>query len=284
MRKTLRYLEEKFFKILMHISSFIIAGCLLLIVATIIVKGFSAFNLDMLTKIPGGGFYIGKEGGILNAIIGSLYIAGGASVIGLLISIPIVVYINLHIRDKTLLGNLIRLGYDIMFGIPSIIYGVFGFTIIVYLGMKTSLLGGLIEVTFLIVPIMVCTLNEIIRTVPTELSDALYSLGTTKLETARVIIKQIMPGVVTSFLLAFARGIGDAAAVLFTAGYSDNIPTSLNQPAATLPLAIFFQLGSPIQEVQDRAYAAALILTVIVLFISITSRVLGKKLSKHSIK
>ncbi len=284
MRKTLRYLEEKLFKILMYISSFIIAGCLLLIISTIIVKGYNAFNLDMITKIPGGGFYIGKEGGILNAIIGSLYIAGGASVIGLLISIPIVIYINLHIGDKSLLGNIIRLGYDIMFGIPSIIYGVFGFTIIVFLGMKTSLLGGLIAVTFLVVPIMVCTLNELIRTVPSELSDTLYSLGTTKLETARVIIKQIMPGVVTAFLLAFTRGIGDAAAVLFTAGYSDNIPTSLNQPAATLPLAIFFQLGSPIQEVQDRAYSAALLLTVIVLVISIASRIISKKLSKHSIK
>jgi phosphate transport system permease protein len=80
-------------------------------------------------------------------------------------------------------------------------------------------------------------------------------------------------------LLAFGRGIGDAASVLFTAGYTDHIPRSFSDPTATLPLAIFFQLGSPIQEVQDRAFAAAIILTIIVLVISITARVLyrGKK-------
>jgi phosphate transport system permease protein len=131
---------------------------------------------------------------------------------------------------------------------------------------------------------MVCTLNEIIRTVPHELPDALYSLGSTRYETSKVIIKQIVPGVITAFLLAFARGIGDTASVLFTAGYSDNIPTSLNQPAATLPLAVFFQLGSPVKEVQERAYVSALILTIIVLFISISARFVSKILSRYSIK
>lgn len=278
-----RNIEENVFKILMVTATVIIVGSLLLIVSTIIFRGFKAFNLDMIIKIPSGGFYIGKEGGLLNAIIGSLYIAGGASVIASLISIPIVLFINLHINEKSFWGSIIRLGYDILFGIPSIIYGAFGFTVIVYLGMKTSLLGGLIAVTFLIIPIMVCTLNEIIKTVPRELYDASFSLGTTRLETSKVILKQIMPGVITAFLLSFARGIGDAASVLFTAGYSDNIPTNFNQPAATLPLAIFFQLGSPIQEVQDRAYATALLLTVIVLIISISARFISKKLSKYSV-
>lgn len=278
-----RKIEELFFKILMKSTALIIVGSLFLIVFTILIKGFSAFNLDMVTKVPSGGFYIGKEGGVLNAIIGSLFIAGGASLIALLVSIPVVVFVNIYMHKNSVLGNIIRLGYDILFGIPSIIYGAFGFTIMVYFGLKTSLLGGIITVALLVIPIMVCTMNEIIKTVPHELGEASFSLGTTRLETSKVILRQIRPGIITAFLLSFSRGIGDAASVLFTAGYSDSIPLSLDQPAATLPLAIFFQLGSPVQEVQDRAYAAALILTIIILAISISARILSKIFSKYCV-
>jgi phosphate transport system permease protein len=121
--------------------------------------------------------------------------------------------------------------------------------------------------------------------VPKELQDASYSLGATKLETAlKVVVRQSLPGILTAILLAFGRGIGDAASVLFTAGFSDRIPTSLSQPAATLPLAIFFQLGTPFPEVQERAYASAAILTMIILLISIISRVLIKRYTKHLVK
>ena len=89
-----------------------------------------------------------------------------------------------------------------------------------------------------------------------------------------------LPGMATAILLATGRGIGDAATVLFTAGYTDNIPTSLSQPAATLPLSIFFQLGSPVEEVQNRAYASAIILTVIILLLSLSARYFSSKYSK----
>jgi phosphate transport system permease protein len=235
----------------------------------------------MLTKTPGGGFYIGKEGGVLNAIIGSFYIAGGATILGLLISTPVAVFINLYIDSKRFLSNTIRMAFDVLFGIPSIVYGAFGFLIMVYFGISASLLGGVIAVTLLVIPILVRTLDEVIRTVPLELRDATLSLGSTRWETAKVVLRQIRPGIFTAILLSFGRAIGDVASVLFTAGFSDNIPTSLHEPAATLPLAIFFQLGSPVEEVQGRGYASALILTVIVLVITVLSEILIKKFSKH---
>ena len=92
-----RKLEEDFFRVLMLLSIIIVAGSFFLIVGTIFYKGVPFMNWDMITKIPGGGFYIGKEGGVLNAIIGSLYIAGGATVLGLLISIPVAIYINMYL-------------------------------------------------------------------------------------------------------------------------------------------------------------------------------------------
>ncbi len=276
-------IEEIIFKFLMKVSAFIIVFSLLAILYTIVTKGFPSMSWDMVSKIPEGGFYIGKGGGILNAIIGSMYVAGGATVLALIISIPIVLYINVYLPKDAKLVNLVRSSFDIMFGVPSIVYGAFGFTLMVMLGLKTSVLAGIITVAFLVVPIMVRTMDEVMRLVPKELNDAVYSLGATRWETSLVILRQVAPGILTAILLSFGRGIGDAACVLFTTGYTDSIPTSLSQPAATLPLAIFFQLSSPIEEVQGRAYSAALILTIIVLLISVTSRFISNKLSKHKI-
>jgi len=128
-------------------------------------------------------------------------------------------------------------------------------------------------------------MDEVIRRIPDELEQAAFAVGSTKLELAtRIIPRQILPGLVSAILLAFGRGIGDAASVLFTAGYTDNLPTSLMRPAASLPLAIFFQLSTPYPEVQQRAYAAALILTVIVLVISISAHFLTRRVNKYIIK
>jgi phosphate transport system permease protein len=237
----------------------------------------------MVSKIPEGGFYIGKGGGILNAIVGSIYITLGSTLLGLLISIPIVIYINIYAKKNSLLANITRLSYDILFGIPSIVYGAFGFAIMVYMGLKTSLLAGIITVTLLIIPILVRAIDEAVRVVPEDMSNAVYSLGGTCYETAKIVLRQSIPGIITAILLSFGRAIGDAACVLFTAGFTDSIPTSLDQPAATLPLSIFFQLSSPIAEVQNRAYAAAVVLTIIVLVISLAAKLISKNLSKNKI-
>jgi len=275
--------EEKFFKGLMIIATLAIVVSLFMIIVAIVKRGLPAMNWDMVSKIPGGGFYIGKEGGLLNAIVGSLYIVLGSITLGLAFSLPIVLYINLYLPEKSRLAQFTRLSFDVLFGIPSIVYGAFGFTIMVYLGLRSSLLAGILAVTMLIIPILIRSIDEVIRRVPKEMKDAALSLGATRSETIRVVLRQVMPGIITAVLLSVGRGIGDAASVLFTAGYTDSIPTSLSQPVATLPLAIFFQLSSPIAEVQDRAYAAALILTIIVLILSISARYYSRKYSKNKI-
>lgn len=280
-----RKIEENIFKGLMIISTLIILFSLLLILATIIVKGLPAMNLSMITKTPKGGYYLGKEGGILNAILGSFYLAGGAALLSILISLPIVLYLNVYAKKKSRLATFTRFSFDVLWGVPSIVYGAFGFTIMLFLGLRASLLGGIIAVSLLILPIMSRAMDEVIRMVPDELLDASYAVGATKLETAfKIVVKQALPGILTAILIAFGRGIGDAASVIFTTGFTDYIPYSLLRPAATLPLAIFFQLGTPIPEVQDRAYASAFILTAIILIISIVSRILVRRFTKHIVK
>ncbi len=279
----MKILEEKIFKIIMICAAMIILGVLVYIIATVFYRGLPALNLDMITKLPGGGFYLGKEGGVLNAIVGSLYIIIGSLIISILISVPLVMYVNFYLPAKSVFASLIRFSLDILFGIPSIVYGAFGFALMIYLGIRASLLGGILTVAMLIMPIMMRSFDEITKLLSRELPDALLSLGATKYEMVKVILRQLMPGLMTAILLAIGRGIGDAATVLFTAGYTDNIPASLNQPAATLPLSIFFQLGSPVEEVQNRAYASAIILTVIILILSFSARYFSSKFTKHKI-
>lgn len=280
-----RKIEENIFKGFMMFSVFIVLGSLLLILGTIFLKGFPAINLNMLIKTPKGGYYLGKEGGILNAILGSLALGIGATMLALLISLPIVFYLNLYVRKKSKFAFLVRFFLDVLWGIPSIVYGAFGFTLMLFFGLKASLLAGIITVALLMIPIMSRSMDEVLKMIPLELKEASYALGATKLETAiKVIFKQALPGILTAVLIAFGRGIGDAAAVLFTASFTDSLPYSLFKPVATLPLAIFFQLGTPFPEVQQRGYAAALVLTVIILFISILTRVLSKRFTKHIVK
>jgi len=283
-KQRLKY-EEYFFRGVMLLSSCLIAFILGLIIYSILVKGVPSLSWEMITQTPKGGFYFGKEGGILNAIIGSIYLAFGATFIAFIIGLPISLYMNVWLSHKEKWVNMLRFILDLLWGIPSIVYGAFGFTIMILLGIKASLLAGIIVTALLILPIMIRAIDEGLKTVPKGLKESSYSLGSTKSELAfKIMLRQCIPGIVTAVLLSFGRAIGDAAAVLFTTGFTDNIPTALNQPTATLPLAIFFQLSSPIPEVKERAYAAAVILTSIILIISVLSRVLTQKYNKHTIK
>ena len=273
--------KENIFKVIMIFAALIILGLLLFILGTIVWKGLPALSWDMITKLPGGGFYLGKEGGVLNAIAGSLYVIIGAVTISTIISLPLVMYVNFYLPPGSPLAGTVRFSFDILLGVPSIVYGAFGFALMIFLGMRASLAGGIITVAMLITPIMMRSFDESTRLMPRDLPDSLLSLGSTRFEMIKVIMRQLMPGFVTATLLATGRGIGDAATVLFTAGYTDNLPGALSQPAATLPLSIFFQLGSPVAEVQNRAYASALILTVLILILSFAARYFSSKFSRN---
>ena len=191
----LKFIEEKAMKVVMLVTTLLVFLFVGSILYTIVKNGWGAMNWEMISSLPGGGFYIGKEGGLLNA-----------------------------------------------------------FTIMIYLGLKTSLAGGIIVITLLIIPIFIRSMDEIARELPQDMLNASYSLGATRYETIKVVVRQIAPGIATATLLSIGRAIGDAAAVLFTAGYTDNIPTSLGQPAATLPLAVFFQLSSPFSSESEILY------------------------------
>jgi len=284
-RRDKRKIEENIFKGLMLLSTLVVVGSLVLILATIFLKGFPALNLKMLIQTPKGGYYLGKEGGILNAILGSLILGLGATFLAALVSLPLVFYLNLYLKRKLKFALSVRFVLDVLWGIPSIVYGAFGFTLMVFFHLRASLLAGIITVALMIIPIMARSMDEVLKMISPEMKEAFFSLGATRLETAvKVVFRQALPAILTAILMAFGRGIGDAASVLFTAGFTDSLPYSLFKPVATLPLAIFFQLGTPFPEVQARGYASALVLTALILLISILARILSRKFTKNIVK
>ncbi len=279
-----KVIEERIFKTVAAVATLSLIGLLGFILIIVFVKGFNALNLDMITKTPKGGFYYGGEGGVLNAIVGSLYIALGSTFLAVLIGAPAALYLNVHLIRYKKIQNIVRYFLDALWGIPPIVYGAFGFTLMLYLGMNASLIAGIITVALLISPIMVRTFDEVLCTIPKGLHEASLALGSTRSEMAfKVMFKQGFSGFITAVLLAFGRGIGDAASVLFTAGYTDLIPVTLDEPAATLPLAVFFQLGSPIPEVRERAFASAAILTIMILIISLVARYASHRYSRTNL-
>ena len=279
-----RKLEQRLFKGLMLASLLLVIACLAGILIVIIVRGAAALSLSMLLQTPKGGYYLGKEGGIANAIVGSLYLAFGALLLSALVSIPVAVAVQREYIGHRL-ARVTRLALDVLWGTPSIVYGAFGFVVMQYLGLRASLLGGILALTLLMLPVMTRAMDEVVRMVPVELKEVSYAMGATRLETTvAVVLRQAVPGIVMATMLAFGRGIGDAASILFTAGYTDYIPRSLGDPVASLPLAIFFQIGTPIPEVQQRAYASALVLLVIVMLVSLASRFLSQRFSRYILK
>lgn len=281
--KLRRKWEERFFNGLMWLSVLTATTVLGAILFTVTWRGAGAISWEIVTQPPKGNYLLGGDGGILNAIMGSIYLALGATGLALGLAVPLVLYLHTYARSARLV-QAIRLTLDIMWGIPSIVYGAFGFSLMIFLGLRASLLAGIITLAFVVLPILARTLDEVMSMAPRELREITLALGTTRFELIGILLRQAIPGLLTAVLLAFGRGIGDAASVLFTAGYTDNMPSSLLRPVASLPMAIFFQLSTPFPAVQARAYASALVLTAIILVVSLLAHFSLARLGRHVIR
>jgi len=279
-----RKITERIVQGLMVLSLGALGLCFLSLLLLVVFRGLHGLTPAMLLETPKGGFYLGKEGGIANAIVGSLLLSIGATLLSLAVGLPLAFalqreYSSARMRAAT------RLMLDVLWGTPSIVFGAFGFVIMQLVGLRTSLLAGTLTLALVILPIMVRTMEEVLRMIPPDFKETVWSLGLTRTEAfLRVLSRQALPGFLMAILLAFGRGIGDAASILFTAGYTDNLPSSLLDPVASLPLSIFFQISTPIAEVQDRGYASALVLLVLVILVQVVAFGLNRRFSRHLIR
>ena len=176
-RRKRRQVEEDVMVWLMRLCVGGAAAILALILAVIIWRGAGALSWQLLTQTPRGGFYMGgSEGGLLNAIVGSLYLALGGTLFALLLALPLVLWLHTYARSSQMV-RVVRMVLDVLWGIPSIVYGAFGFALMISLGLRASLLAAMITLGFVVLPILARTLDEVMSLTPRELRETTLALG-----------------------------------------------------------------------------------------------------------
>lgn len=249
---------------------------LLLVMFTVVKKGGSLITPRFLTDdLPIQAR--SAEGGVGPAVTGTLLITGVASLIAIPIGILAAIYLTEY-GGTNRLARVIRFLSDVMAGVPSIVMGLFIFTVWVVRYQQRSGLAGSLALACLMLPIVIRSSEAMIRLVPNELREASYALGSRKARTVlTVVLPAALPGVVSGCLLAVARAAGETAPLLFTIGltYSKNLKLSGENTA--LSAQIFSNASTSFVAAQQRAWAAALTLIVIVLILSVVARVVAAR-------
>lgn len=278
---TARRMKDKIFKVIIYVSLFLVITPLIIIIGTLIWKGGGVLikNPGAIVTPPGPRYLLGGKGGFAHALLGSLYLTIPATLIASCLGIGIAVFLQTDYGNKKI-SALVRFFLDILWGIPSIVYGVFILSILILLQERGSLLAGIIALTLLELPIIARYSDQSLQQVSVEIKETIYSLGTTRWEMITVLIKCALPGIVGGILIGLGRGIGDAASVIFTTGASSSMPEGLLYSATALPVLIFQQASSFYSSVRAQAYAAALILLIIILILNLLSRFLSTYLAR----
>lgn len=246
---------------------------LVLIISYIAFRGFTSLSFQFLIDTPKP---VGEGGGIGNAIVGSALMTLLASVIGLPIGIAAGVYLAEY--GKNWFGNLVRFVADTLIGIPSIIIGIFIYTLVVMpMGRQSGLAGGL-ALSVIVIPIVARTTEEMIRLVPTSMREGALALGAPQWRVSwNIVLPAAASGIATGAMLAVARITGETAPLLFTALNSRFYNVFLDQPMASLTVQIFNYATGPFEVEHAMAWAATLILVGLILFINIVVRFLTRK-------
>lgn len=250
---------------------------LFLIVGYILINGISQVTLEFLTQEPSN---MGKDGGVLSVIVGTLYLTFFAIVVATPIGVAAAIFFTEYSAGKKWV-SIVRFFTEILAGIPSIIFGLFGFSFfVVFLGLGWSILSGGLTLAMMVLPTLIRATEESLKTVPMSYREGSFSLGATKLQTIKkVIIPSCLPGILTGLILGIGRAIGETAAVILTCGSNLKMPTSLLDSTRTLSVHLYTLSSEGISK--DKTFATATLLIIIVLVIntvanSITSKYIIK--------
>ena len=253
------------------LSTLLVVAPLIWIIGYVVREGLPAINLQFFTELPTP---VGVPGGgIVNALLGSLMTVG----LGLLIAVPVGTLAGIYAATHTdkPLGTLLRFGTDVISGVPSIVMGIFAYTLIVLPQRHFSAFSGGIVLAFIMVPTIVRSTEEMIRLVPNSLREGSLALGAAEWKTSlSVILPAALNGVITGIMLAVARAAGEAAPMLFTAFGNPFMNADYNQPVSTLPHMIFVYAIAPYPDWHAKAWATALVLITLVLLLNVAARLL----------
>ncbi|MGZ4960769.1 MAG: phosphate ABC transporter permease PstA [Methylomonas sp.] len=246
---------------LMWALALVSIGVLLFIILFILAQGLPHLSWEFLTQSPRS---MGREGGILPMIIGTLLVTGLAVLIAAPIGVSTAIYLTEYTRESKLTA-VIRFGADCLAGIPSIIYGLFGFVFfVITLGMGLSVVSGALTLAIMVLPTIIRTSEEAIRAVPRAYRYVSYGLGSTRWQmVTRVVLRSALPGIGTGVVLSIGRSISETAAVMLTAGSALGIPKSLFDSSRTLALHFYTLSREGISMANAYATASVLILAIL---------------------
>ena len=240
----------------------------------LIVQGGSRLSLDLLTELPPAGFELG--GGFGNAIVGTLVMVAIAAVVSIPVGILAATYLA-ELSPESKLASAARFLAKVLTGFPSILAGVFVYAILVLaMGTYSAWAGG-ISLAVLMLPTVVLTAEEAMKTVPRRMKDAALGMGCTRTQMIwKIVLPTALPGILTGVMLGVARVAGESAPLLFTALFSNYWLTSLREPTASLSILIYNFSSMPFDNQIELAWAASLVLVLMVLVFNILSRILGR--------
>ena len=265
-RYCIRQTVQKIWFSLITIMMGIVTLILIFILYDIFSNGLPYVTLDFLTESPRN---LGRGGGIFPAIIGTFYLVIGSILIALPLGIGAAIYLVEYTKENVL-TRFIRTATDLLNGTPSIVFGLFGFTFLVlFLGFGISLLAGMITLALMVLPTVIRTTEEALKSVPDSLREGSYALGATRWQTVRrVVLPPSVPGIITGAILSIGRAAGETAPIMFTAVVfmQRRLPDSFLDPVMALPYHLFI-LATNVPGARNNQYATAVVLLVLVIMI-----------------
>jgi phosphate transport system permease protein len=258
---------------------------LFVIVIFIAIRGAGVINWEFLTAMPRKSM---TAGGILPAILGTLYLSIGAVLFALPLGILAAIYLNEYAGDN-LFVRIIKMGINNLAGVPSIVFGLFGLAIFVkFFGFGVSILSGSLTLAIMILPVIISTTAEALKSIPDSFREAGYGIGATKWQIIRgIILPAALPGVLTGTILGIGRAAGETAPILFTAAtfFSKRLPGSIMDEVLALPYHIYALMteGTHPKAQVPIAYGTALVLLILVLGLDLVAIVIRTRARKKKL-
>jgi phosphate transport system permease protein len=269
-----RYLTQKFFYVLFLILTLIVVAFIFGIIFYLIIRVAKAISWDFISKFPTNGM---REGGILPAIIGTVYLMAGTIIFALPIGIFAAIYLNEYAaRNK--FTRMVRLSIINMAGVPSVVYGLFGLGFFVlFLKFGKSILSGSLTLALMVLPIIITSTEEALKAVPDTYRQASLALGASKWQTvSKVVLPQALSGIITGSVIGVGRAAGETAPIIFTvAAFSTpGLPKSILDQVMALPYHLYVLATQVTNPPKDTLWGTALVLLILVLFFSVTGSII----------
>lgn len=260
------------------LCALVAVGILVLVIGYVLIKGVPVLSLDFLLNSPTN---MGRDGGILPSIVGTLVL----TTLSLIIAAPLGIGTALFLTEYTREGwfsRLVRFGTESLAGIPSIIFGLFGFLLfVIRMGMGWSILSGALTLSVMMLPTIVRTSEEALRAVPDSYREMSFSLGASRWQTSvSIVLPGALPGILTGVILAAGRAVGETAAVIFTAGSSLRLPRSILDPVRTLPVHFYILAREGIST--RNAYGTAAVLLISILAVNFAAHYFLNRFTRNN--